>query len=355
MNLQSRIVLIPSILIATAGLIVAPFLFDQEDISGTMFLGLFMVLLLCSIIVLNLFLKIDLFSRLKEIYQLLRKLRGRPEQNELHNGHPDIIEGIHAEIQGWSEDRIAELDRIKKLEQYRKEYIGNVSHELKTPIFNIQGYILTLLDGGLEDGNVNRKYLQKAEKSVERMIHTIRDLESISQLESGELDLDKEVFDIVGLCKDICDNQEIFASDKGIIVTVKNVNPAYVYADKFRIRQVLSNLITNSVKYGKEMGSTLIRVTEAESKVKVEIEDNGIGIESSHLGRLFERFYRVDASRSREMGGTGLGLAIVKHILEAHGEKIQVTSQPGKGSMFYFLLPKAEIPAANSKKDPQGN
>ena len=188
---------------------------------------------------------------------------------------------------------------------------------------------------------MNREYLFRTDKSVERMINIIDDLESISQLETGELIIEQEKFDIVAIAKDVCESQEMKATAKGIILSIKNDIPVFVFADRFRIRQVLINLIVNSIKYGKEYGETIIQITENNALVKVEISDNGIGISEEHIDRLFERFYRVDKSRSREQGGTGLGLAIVKHILEAHDQKIYVSSQLGTGTILSFTLKKA--------------
>ena len=251
------------------------------------------------------------------------------------------LDNLNQEILAWADDRKNEIERLHKLELYRKEFLGNVSHELKTPIFNIQGYVLTLLDGGLEDPAINRNYLERAEKSVDRMITIIDDLEAISQLETGELQIEPERFDIVALAKDVADAQEMKATAKGIILTLpEDSKPIFVYADRFRIRQVIVNLIVNSVKYGKEYGETKIRFYDVGENVMIEIADNGIGIGKDHLPRLFERFYRVDKSRSREQGGTGLGLAIVKHIIEAHNQTINVMSTEGAGTVFSFSLKK---------------
>jgi len=253
------------------------------------------------------------------------------------------IESLNHEIISWSEERKNEIERLKKLEVYRKEYLGNVSHELKTPIFNIQGYVLTLLDGGIDDPSINKNYLQRAEKSIDRMIGIIDDLEAISQLETGELQLEPEKFDLVALIKDVIDAQEMNVTKRGIMLSVTDYGKSFiVYADKFRIRQVLVNLIINSVKYGKEYGETKIRLMDGGENIVVEVADNGIGIDKEHLPRLFERFYRVDKSRSRDIGGTGLGLAIVKHIIEAHNQTIHVMSTPGVGTVFNFTLKKAK-------------
>ncbi len=283
---------------------------------------------------------------LKKVNELLSTVKNyrSNDTNSLSNENRsgNEINNLDAEIHAWADDRKNEIERLKKLEVYRKEFLGNVSHELKTPIFNIQGYVLTLLDGGLEDPSINKNYLERAEKSVDRMITIIDDLEAISQLETGELQIEPEKFDIGALAKDVADAQEMKATAKGIILTLpEDSKPVFVYADRFRIRQVLVNLVVNSVKYGKEYGETKIRFYDVGENMMIEISDNGIGIEKEHIPRLFERFYRVDKSRSREQGGTGLGLAIVKHIIEAHSQNINVMSTEGAGTVFSFTLKKA--------------
>jgi two-component system phosphate regulon sensor histidine kinase PhoR len=242
------------------------------------------------------------------------------------------------------ETREKEVMHFENLDSYRKEYLGNVSHELKTPVFNIQGYIDTLLNGGLEDETINMDYLKRAEKSIDRLINIIDDLETITQMESGELHLDLDTFDIAHLCKDIYAALELNAAKRNVKLELarKYDKPVYVKADKYRIRQVLVNLITNSIKYGKENGTTLIGLNYLNDDVVIEISDNGDGIDTKHLPRIFERFYRIDKGRSREQGGTGLGLAIVKHIIEAHEKSIRVESEVGKGTKFTFSLPAAQ-------------
>ena len=254
----------------------------------------------------------------------------------------DPLEELDEGISYLEEYRRLEIEKLLKLENHRKEFLGNVSHELKTPIFNIQGYISTLIDGGLHDETINLEYLKRADRSVDRMIHIIGDLEQISQLESGILELDYEYYDITEQIKDVFVSLEIQAQTKNITFGFLDVNvpSVTVYADKFRVRQVFVNLLTNSIKYGKIGGKTLIGLLEKESEVSVFVSDDGIGIEELHLPRLFERFYRVDKGRSREQGGTGLGLAIVKHILEAHHQNIRVTSKVGEGTTFTFTLQK---------------
>ena len=247
------------------------------------------------------------------------------------------------EVKKFARDKKLEIETLKIREEYRKEFLGNVSHELKTPIFNIQGYVSTLIDGGINDPSINIEYLKRADKSVDRMIQIIDDLETISQLEVGTLELELEIYDIAQQVKDIVEALEFQASKKEIKLQLakKYDKPILVKADKFRVRQVLVNLITNSIKYGKDVGKTIVSLNLFDEQVIVEIKDNGIGIAEKHLPRLFERFYRVDKGRSREQGGTGLGLAIVKHIIEAHGETIDVTSTLNEGTAISFTLKRS--------------
>ncbi|MCY1636237.1 sensor histidine kinase [Marinifilum sp. D737] len=256
----------------------------------------------------------------------------------------DVLVEAEKEVREWSEQRGSLVAQLKKQEKFRKEFIGNVSHELKTPIFNIQGYILTLLDGGLEDKSINRNYLERTEKSINRMITIVKDLEVISKLESGELKLVYERFNISDLINEVLEMQEMRAKKNGIKLQFKHRidAPNFVYADKKEIFQVLNNLIVNSIKYGKDKGTTTIEVMSMDNKALIEVRDNGIGIESDNLPRIFERFYRVDKSRARNMGGSGLGLAIVKHIIDAHNQSINVSSTYGEGTSFTFSLDKSK-------------
>ena len=257
------------------------------------------------------------------------------------------VENISDELNTWADGNDKEIARLKDAEKFRKQYLGNVAHELKTPIFNIQGYISTLLDGGLEDELVNRKYLERAEKSVERMINIISDLDTIARLESDMNQMKCESFDMVALAKDIAEQCEIEAAKRNITLTVKGADKlpsrCWVSADKFSIGQVMENLIINSIRYGKEGGETKITCRDMLDKILVEVEDNGIGIAKSDAPRVFERFYRTDKGRSREQGGTGLGLAIVKHVIEGHGEHVSVRSEIGEGSTFTFTLRKVVL------------
>lgn len=282
-----------------------------------------------------------IFEKIDKLYVLVKEQQPKEIPNtEFQLDEVDSIDRLEEEIKKLAQERNKELEQTRNLDSYRKEFLGNVSHELKTPIFNIQGYVSTLIDGGINDPSINVEYLKRADKSVDRMIQIIDDLETISQLEVGTLELDPEVYDIAQQIKDIIDALEFQASRQNIkLQLAKKYDKAIlVKADKFRIRQVLVNLITNSIKYGKENGKTTISLNLFDEQVIVEVKDNGIGIDEKHLPRLFERFYRVDKGRSREQGGTGLGLAIVKHIIEGHGETIDVISKVNEGTTISFTL-----------------
>ena len=239
--------------------------------------------------------------------------------------------------------RLEEINILKDQENYRREFLGNVSHELKTPLFTIQGYILTLIEGALKDKKVRGKYLRRSAKGVDRLISIVKDLDLITQFESGIKTVDKTDFNIYELIENVYDLME-FESEKNntkLLVNNENNTPVIVNADKERILQVLTNLVVNSIKYGKEGGYTEVKVEEYDKdKIIVRVKDNGEGIEDEHLPRLFERFYRIDKNRSRKKGGSGLGLSIVKHIIEAHQEQIFVESKIGQGTEFSFTLKK---------------
>lgn len=249
------------------------------------------------------------------------------------------------EIEKFARDKKVEIDTLKIREEYRRDFLGNVSHELKTPLFTVQGYILTLLDGAIKDKKVSEKYLKRASKGVERLIYIVKDLDMITKLETGDLNLVKESFDIIDVIKNVFELLEMRAAKKEITLTfdMEYLKPIYVLGDAEKIQQVLTNLLVNSIKYGHANGTTEVSVENLiKNKVIVRVTDNGEGIPKQHIPRLFERFYRVDQSGSRKEGGSGLGLSIVKHIIEAHGEKIYVESEVDVGSEFSFTMERTE-------------
>lgn len=251
---------------------------------------------------------------------------------------------LTAEIEKFAQDKKIEIDTLKIREEYRKDFLGNVSHELKTPLFTVQGYLETLLDGAIDDKNVRKKYLQRANKAVDRLIYIVKDLDLITKLEAGDMNVIWEEFDIIELIKNVFELLEMKAVKQKISLTfdMDYVEPIFVRGDREKIRQVVSNLLVNSIKYGYENGTTEVSVENLiQNKVIVRVTDNGEGIPEQHIPRLFERFYRVDKSGSRKEGGSGLGLAIVKHIIEVHEERIYVESVVGVGSEFSFTLEKA--------------
>jgi two-component system phosphate regulon sensor histidine kinase PhoR len=242
--------------------------------------------------------------------------------------------------------RKSEINSLKDQENYRREFLGNISHELKTPLFTIQGYILTLIEGAMKDKKVREKYLKRAAKGVDRLISIVKDLDLITQFESGIKTVDKTDFNIYELVENVFELMEFESEKNNIKLQCENDNstPIYVYADQERILQVLTNLVVNSIKYGSNNGYTKVVIEDLnKEKVIIKVIDDGEGIEKKHLPRLFERFYRIDKNRSRKKGGSGLGLSIVKHIIEAHNEQIFVKSEIGEGTEFSFTLSKPEF------------
>ena len=285
-----------------------------------------------------------IYRKIKLIYKTIHSLKTQKYDAVIENfsWEKDPIFEMSKEVINWARDKKMEIEQLKKVADFRKEFLGNVSHELKTPIFSIQGYLHTLLDGAIYDEEVNTKFLKKAAKSTDRLSDLVADLLEISSLESGELQMNLDRFDINSLTKDVYEQFEIKAKDKSIELIIKEGcnKPFFVLADKFRIRTVLVNLVSNSIKYGKEHSVTSASYYVMGENILIEIADTGDGISQEFLPRIFERFYRVDKSRSRsnEAGGTGLGLAIVKHIIEAHHQTVNVRSTIGKGTTFGFTL-----------------
>ena len=255
-----------------------------------------------------------------------------------------MIENAEKDVQDWQQKQGEEIVKLKEQETFRREFLGNLAHEMKTPVFSIQGYILTLLEGGLEDESINRRFLERASISTDRMVSILEDLDQITKLEIDALKMELEPFDIVKLASECMEAIELKAKDKDIKIQLKNeVDVIYVHADRKRIAQVITNLLNNSISYGNQGGKTTISIFTVDDLVTIEIADNGIGIDNIHFPRLFERFYRVEKSRNRHEGGTGLGLAIVKHIIDSHEQKIAVKSSLNVGSQFTFSLDKGKI------------
>lgn len=274
----------------------------------------------------------------------IRKISTILPEDIIHEDEESLnFQELGERVSEMSLKKSSEIDTMKEMETYRKEYIGNVSHEMKTPLFSIQGYVETLMDGGIENLNIRDKYLERIDKSVERLLNIVKDLDMINQFESGEITLNKSDFDINGLVREIIDLLDLEAEKKSAKVSLQTTtNQLMVTADKQKISQVLINLISNAIHYSnREEAKITVNTAILKNKILVEVEDNGMGIKPEALPRIFERFYRVESSRNRKDGGSGLGLAIVKHILEAHHQNIKVESVYLEGTKFSFLLDRA--------------
>jgi two-component system phosphate regulon sensor histidine kinase PhoR len=302
------------------------------------------ILVVVQYYVLNYSLERFIYNRIKLVYKAIhkQKLKKDDKKEQIVSIHGDIIGKVNEEVENWANDRKEEIDELRKMEVYRREFLGNVSHELKTPLFNLQGFVLTLRDGGIHDPKINIDFLEKSQKNIERMITIVEDLEVISRLETGEATPLLSNFPITMLVREVMEFLEPKATERNIklLFAAEYNDTMIVRADKEKIRTVLTNLILNSIKYGNPGGRTKISFYDMDENYLIEISDNGVGIEEKHISRLFERFYRVDKHRSRAEGGSGLGLAIVKHIIEAHEQTINVRSAPGIGSTFSFTLQK---------------
>jgi len=289
------------------------------------------------------FIKHFINDRLRMLYRSIRKEEILRDEDVQFRITDDVIATAEKETERWAEERNREISKLKEQEAFRREFLGNLAHELKTPIFSIQGYILTLLDGGLEDESVNRLFLERAERSTERMVNIVEDLDQITKLEVDALRLEIRPFDMVECIREVFDSLDTRAKQKNIQLRLeKDYGTIIVMGDRKRIVQVLMNLMINSIFYGNTEGETVVRILQMDEIVTVEVSDNGPGIDAVNLPRLFERFYRVEKSRNRNEGGTGLGLAIVKHILESHGHTINVRSTVGVGSTFAFSLDRSK-------------
>ena len=285
-----------------------------------------------------------LIRKIRLIYKIIKKTKLNPNhENQDKVNHSLSFDDVGQQVNDWAIDTREEIKSLKALEDYRKNYVGTISHELKTPLFSIEGFLHTLVEGGLYDDRINMDYLHRSINNLERLKNIVNDLELINKLDSDEHTLDIVRFDMKKLALEVFADMEIHAKESNIELRFKDLSlPEYfVMADRENIRQVFSNLIVNAIKYGKEGGVINIAFYRMDNLILTEVSDNGIGIEKKHLNHLFDRFYRIDASRSREQGGSGLGLSIVKHIIEAHNHTINVRSTIGVGSTFGFTLSKA--------------
>jgi two-component system phosphate regulon sensor histidine kinase PhoR len=302
----------------------------------------FFVSLLTSYLVFYYLIERFVYGKIKLIYKLIHNLKlGKDLKDALGEYvSADPINDVELEVKEWARDNKSEIDQLKDQEKFRREFLSNISHELKTPLFAIQGYIEALQEGDIEDPEMTKQFLEKASRNVDRLAFFIKDLDAISKLESGEIPVHYDRFNVVDLINEVIDSLELKAKKYNITLNFKEKyhSPTWVNADREKIRQVFVNLIDNSFKYGKSGGNTSIKTFELHDQILVEITDDGIGIEEKFLPRLFERFYRTDKSRSRQIGGSGLGLAIVKHIIEAHEQTITLRSTENIGSTFGFTL-----------------
>jgi two-component system, OmpR family, phosphate regulon sensor histidine kinase PhoR len=308
------------------------------------FIVTFAVLFVIAYLLTHFFIQQFIYRKIKLIYKFIYQTKAtKREEFYYKNILPQkSIEEVSEDVEQWAEQRKEEIEVLKQNEAYRKEFLQNLSHEFKTPVFAIQGYVDTLLHGALENQDVNRKFLHSAAKNVDRLVNLIDDLDEISKLESGEQKLNLQLFTIQDLTREVFESLSFKALEKDIRSNIKKgcESPVNVYADKEKIRQVLINLVDNAIKYGRSGGLVEASIYNTDGKnILIEISDDGIGIGEEHLPRIFERFYRTDYGRSRNIGGTGLGLAICKHIIEAHGHSIHVRSKPEVGTTFGFTLP----------------
>jgi len=287
-----------------------------------------------------------IYQKIQVVYKLISNLKIDRELKDAIGTHvsDNPIADVEQEVMQWAQDKKKEIDDLQKLEKFRRDFLANISHELKTPIFGAQGYIQTAIDGDWQDLESIKLYLNKADKNIDRLCMLVQDLDDITNLETGEIKMNFSHFNINNLIADIIDDFQLKSKTYNveILLDKQGLQSQYIFADEQKIRQVLINLIDNSLKYGNQNGETKVSMHDMAENVLIEVTDNGIGIKEAHLSRLFERFYRTDESRNRKIGGTGLGLAIVKHIIEAHSQTINVRSTFGIGTTFAFTLKKGK-------------
>ena len=318
------------------------YFFILKKISFSAILISIVVLFIISFFIIQYRAEHFIYRRLKKIYEDVSIL----DVNDLKKDSVTTdIEQLSNKMQTYAEGKELEIKSLTERDSFRRDFLGNVAHELKTPLFTVQGYILTLLEGGMDDKNIRLKYLERANKGVERLVAVTKDLDMIAKLETDGLKIDKEVFNILEIIQNVFDLVEMKAKKRNIVLKFDRIYefPVFVIGDIEKTEQVLINLVVNSIKYGKPGGTTIVTADDYDhNKFVIRVIDNGEGIKQQHFPRLFERFYRVDQSRSREQGGSGLGLSIVKHIVEAHQQSVLLKSTFGKGSEFSFTMEKAK-------------
>jgi len=328
----------------SVGLIIITFWIKETDITLWLVLLIFVLIFFVTFILVYFTLERFIYYKIKLLYRATQMFKPNKDISDLDlNLNKDILGKVSKDVARWMVDQHKTIDQLEERENFRREFIGNLAHELKTPIFSIQGYILTLLEGGLEDDDINLLFLERASKSVERVTDLLNDLDAISKFESGQMNLEKKRFDLTKLCYELKNEIDFKANSKNIEVEIKSPmdKEVWVNGDRDKIAQVLLNLLNNAVLYSKEGKKIFIQSSVLDKKILVEVADKGVGMKKEDIDRIFERFYRVEKSRVRNKGGTGLGLAIVKHIIDSHDETITVRSNPGKGSTFTFSIDKA--------------
>ncbi len=317
--------------------------FDEEHFTIRELLLIDIVMFITTYFILEYVLRKFIYDKIRLIYKTIRKRKLQIDEKAPSARSGDLIREVNEEVEAWSKQHLKEVSLLKDQEAFRREYIGNISHELKNPIFNIQGYLYTLLDGDIDDPKLEKKYLKRANKNIERIIHIIEDLDTISELEVSDIKPHFTKFDVFALAKEVIELMEEKASSKKIETYFRtpHTSPVWVNGDPHKIKQVLVNLIDNAIKYSGKGTRIKVSFFDMDKNYLIEITDEGNGIEEKDLPRIFERFYRTDKARSRQTGGSGLGLSIVKHIIEAHEQTINVRSTPGVGTTFAFTLEKA--------------
>lgn len=340
-NSPRTISFIASLILASIFFLGFLFTFELQDLHWIRLLIFYICTVLAGYFIIFFSIKQFIYSKINVIYRTFHHLSSKKKTIDFSE---NILTQLNEDVLEWDKLRKAQIQKLKEQDSFRKEFIGNLAHELKTPTFAAQGYILTLLDGALEDPKVNELFLRKADNAIERMAHLINELDTITKLETSKLELNITKFNFVKLAYDVLEGIEYKAGLKHIKIHFDFTpqDQYFVLADEHQISKVLNNLLVNAIKYGEEKGNVWVRIFEMDDHTLIEIEDDGIGIPKDDLSRVFERFFRVDKSRHRDTGGSGLGLAICKHIIDVHSEIIQVRPAKVKGTIFNFSLKKAK-------------